>query len=318
MSFFYAALFALPMFLLLGDVNLSSWYVAKAFPLSVSKWWKLLAALAFSTLFISACWGLICWGWVSGIEQYSSAVLIPEKTIFHFGIVTLFGAQLYLLSVGLSYFLITFETSRNAERNAYELQLLAQSAELKALRMQINPHFLFNSLNSINALISHNPEKAREMTTLLADFFRKGLQYGAKEMITLGDEFSLLKDYLDIEAIRFGSRLRVEQQIDANLLHVLIPPLILQPLLENAIKHGIANTLSGGTIRMHAEEKNGQVFVLIENPLDTETPKNKGAGVGLDNVRKRLNMVFHNASDLQTYRDGSTFRALVYFPVSKK
>ncbi|MBW7887260.1 MAG: histidine kinase [Bacteroidetes bacterium] len=312
----YAAVIALPMFVVLSQLNLSAWFLAKVFPPDKSELWKLFSALAVSTLLISGIWGMLCWGWVTLLERYFSVQLFSEKTAVQFGIVVLISAQLYLLSVGLSYFFMTFETSRTAERNALELQLLAQNAELKALRMQINPHFLFNSLNSINALISRNPEKAREMTTLLADFFRKSLQFGAKEMITLGEEVSLLNNYLAIETIRFGSRLTIEQNIEPPALAVRVPPLILQPLLENAVKHGIADSLSGGTIRISAEQKNEQVFVVIENPVDDDGMKKKGIGLGLENVRRRLQTVFHDTADLQTYREGSTFRTLVYFPMN--
>ena len=209
-----------------------------------------------------------------------------------------------------------FVVSSAAERNAFEMQYLAQSAELKALRMQINPHFLFNSLNSINALISQKPEKAREMTTLLADFFRRGLQYGSKETISLSEELSLLTNYLDIELIRFGSRLKIDQQISHSVLQCKMPPLLLQPLLENAIKHGISNTLEGGTIRIVAEQKNKRLFITLENPIDDDMPKNKGTGVGLENVRKRLTTVYGTNGGIQTFREGNIFRVILFFPMS--
>ena len=185
------------------------------------------------------------------------------------------------------------------------------------LRMQINPHFLFNSLNSINALILQKPEKAREMTTLLADFFRKSLQFGSKDTITLGEEFSLLTNYLDIERIRFGARLQVEQKINDSVLSCLVPPLLLQPILENAVKYGITNSVENGMVRIKADVKNERIFITVENTHEEERQTKKGTGFGLSIVRKRLHAIFGNNSDVQLSRDGNVFRVIVFFPVRK-
>jgi LytS/YehU family sensor histidine kinase len=127
-----------------------------------------------------------------------------------------------------------------AERKGAELQLLAQESELKALRAQLNPHFLFNSLNSISALTAVDPSRAREMCVLLSDFLRRSLGLGERRLVALREELDLARTYLAIEQIRFGARLKLAWTLDPAAEPALLPTLLLQPLVENAIKHGIA------------------------------------------------------------------------------
>jgi sensor histidine kinase YesM len=312
---FGSFLLVVPAMFVYGEMNLSAWFVARTFPLGKKNIRQILAVLLASMIVISMLWTALCWGWLLILEQLFSVILFPQKIISQLFIIGGIGSQLYLISLGVSYLMSTVEVSRNAERNAFEAQLLAQSAELKALRMQINPHFLFNSLNSINALISQGPEQAREMTTFLADFFRKSLQYGSKETITLGEEISLLNDYLAIEKIRFGRRIEIEQEIDPSALSVPVPPLILQPLMENAIKHGISGTVDGGIIRLEVKKKQNRVFITLENPFDREMPPKKGTGLGLQIIRKRLETIFGSDGDIQVYRDENIFRTVLFFPI---
>lgn len=317
MSPYGSILLVVPMMAVYGEMNLSAWFIAKTFSFGKKDLSTILGVLAAVIVLVSSAWVLLCWGWTELIENIFGIALLPQKTWVELTIVYGAGIQLYLISLAVSYLMTSFEASRQAERDAFGAQVLAQAAELKALRMQINPHFLFNCLNSINALVSQNPEKAREMTTLLADFFRKSLQYGSKDTITLAEEIALLNNYLDIEKIRFGKRLQVEQNIDQSSLAVYVPPLLLQPLLENAIKHGISGTIDGGTISIRVERKQERIFITLENPLDEETQSKKGAGMGLQIVRKRMSTLFGSDGDVQTFRDASLFRTILFFPVKQ-
>lgn len=317
-SILHSILYALPLLLVYAEMNLSAWYICKAFPLEKTSIWRVMLAVVVSTVTISSVWTLSAWGWRFAVEQYFSIQLFPfTSPQIVLGIFAV-GTQIFFISLALSYLLVAFEHSRNAERRAYELRLLAQTAELKALRMQIDPHFLFNSLNSISALTAHNAESARSMTMTLADFFRKSLLYGAKEGITLKEELSLLNHYLDIEKIRFGKRLAVEQNIDSAALSCLIPPLLLQPLLENAIKHGIAGTLEGGSILISAQRKSNRLFLAIENPIDPDSPKKHGTGLGMDIVRKRLQTAFGDEGDIRTIVDDKHFQVVLFLPVKEQ
>src|SRR5207245_11137369 len=148
------------------------------------------------------------------------------------------GALLYLLSVALHYVLLSLESSKQAETREQEARTLAREAELKALKAQINPHFLFNSLHSISALTTVDSGRARDMCIRLSDFLRNSLRLGERITIPFSEELALARTYLDVEQVRFGQRLRVAQDIEEGCSDCELPPLLVQPLVENAIKHG--------------------------------------------------------------------------------
>ena len=152
--------------------------------------------------------------------------------------------------------------------------MLAREAELKTLRAQIDPHFLFNSLHSINGLIGADPAAARRMTVLLGDFLRTSVAVGQRPSSPLGEELQLVDRYLAIEQIRFGKRLTVATEIDPALRDCLVPPLLLHPLVENAITHGIAHVLDGGSIRVEATRNGSLAYVTVTNTCD---PDRQGA-----------------------------------------
>ncbi len=318
LSPWYAIGFSVPMMLLYGEMNLSAWYLCKAFPLEKTPLWKVLLVAVIAVVIISSVWTLLGWGLMSAIEQTFAVVLSPLSLFQSLMIVYITGKPLFLGSLAVSYLIAAFERSRESESDAYEARILAQNAELKALRMQIDPHFLFNSLNSISALTTTNADLARTMTTTLADFFRKSLSYGTKVTITLKEEIALLEDYLAIEKIRFGKRLNVTLNFESGSLTAHIPPLLLQPLVENAIKHGIAGTLDGGTITITSQTKNDRLFITVENPMDEDAPKKTGAGMGMDIVRKRLQTIYGNDSDLKSTAAAGHFSVIVFFPINVK
>jgi sensor histidine kinase YesM len=310
----YPIAFSLPMMLVYGEVNLSAWYLCRAFPLERTSPGKIILIASVSVVIISSVWTALGWGIKNAIEQFFSVTLSPLPLNQSLLIVFITGIPLFLFSLAVSYLIAAFERTKESDNAAYEARLLAQHAELKALRMQIDPHFLFNSLNSISALTTTNPELARTMTTTLADFFRKSLSYGAKETIPLKEELSLLNHYLDIEKIRFGKRLRVEEQIDPETLSDHVPPLLLQPLLENAIKHGISNSIEGGTIIIVTQKKNDRLFITVENPVEDDVPKKKGAGMGMEIVRKRLQAIYGSDGDVKATMQENTFKVILFLP----
>jgi two-component system, LytTR family, sensor histidine kinase AlgZ len=217
------------------------------------------------------------------------------------------GLLLYFLSVALHYLLVAFETSRRAAIDA-------RDAELRALKAQINPHFLFNSLNSITALTTSDPGRAREMCIRLADFLRHTLGLGERESVAWYEELDLAQAYLDVEQIRFGSRLHVEVRVDEQCGDCLVPPLVLQPLVENAVKHGVATLPEGGTIVVDSRVRDGQLRVMVENCFDPESPSPRRHGLGLRNVRSRLETRFGAAGRLDARADGNRFRAEIAVP----
>ncbi|NAX40528.1 GAF domain-containing protein, partial [Vibrio sp. V26_P1S5P106] len=179
-----------------------------------------------------------------------------------------------------------------------EKQILLSRAEIKLLQAQVNPHFLFNALNTINAVIRRDPTKARELIQHLSQFFRSNLKQNIGT-VTLKEELAHVNAYLTIEKARFSDRLDVEIDIHAKLLERNVPSFTLQPLVENAIKHGTSNLFEGGKIRIYSQpEEGGDRIVVEDNAGSYQTPKQDHDGLGMQIVAKRLTYKFGNASSL--------------------
>jgi hypothetical protein len=224
------------------------------------------------------------------------------------------GALVYLLAVSFHYVLLGVDATRRAEQHSMELSILAREAELRALRAQVHPHFLFNSLNSISALVSMDPLRAREMCVLLAEFFRKTLALGERPDVTLEEELAVARAYLAIEGMRLGARLSVEEGVDDAALACRLPPLLLQPLVENAIRHGIATRPDGGVLRIEARTDGERMRISVENPFDPDAPPRPGVGVGLANVRRRLLAGYGDRARVEAERGAESFRVAISMP----
>ncbi|HYT19028.1 MAG TPA: histidine kinase [Candidatus Polarisedimenticolia bacterium] len=309
-----ATALAVAVYLFYALLCLSAWYPCRATPLGRVSFIRLLLTHLIAAMLISFVW-------TQAGAAIFYAVLSPDK----FGLIKrqfqpqvnavfTVGVLLYLLSVAFHYVLIAMEGSRHAEAQAVESRVLARDAELKALKAQVNPHFLFNSLNSISALTSVDPAKAREMCILLAEFLRMTLGLGEKSAILLSEELVLLERFLAIEKVRFGARLRVEEAIQDESRFLLIPPLLLQPLVENAVMHGIANLPDGGTIRVASQCQDGRLSITIENTFDAESTSTRRGGLGLANVRRRLEGRYEKQSSMQVIADGDRFRVQLSLP----
>jgi LytS/YehU family sensor histidine kinase len=225
-----------------------------------------------------------------------------------------FGALLYLLSLALSHLVGSFEQSRETERRALEVQVLGREAELRLLRAQIDPHFLFNSLNSISALTASDPMAARRMCLLLAEFLRESMALGSADRIPVVRELKLAERFLDIERVRFGDRLTVEvEPHDAG--SAMVPPLLLQPVVENAVTHGIAHLLAGGTIRVTVSRTSSALSIVVQNPCEQERPRGTGSGVGLANVRLRLRALYGNDAWMSAAEHDGVWRVEMSVPI---
>jgi LytS/YehU family sensor histidine kinase len=224
------------------------------------------------------------------------------------------GILLFYLAIAVNYVIGSFEVARESERLALEHEILAREAELKALRAQIDPHFLFNSLNSVSSLIATDSAGARRMCLLLADFLRKSISLGAQQNISLVEEIALVSSFLAIERVRFGSRLRIEQEIDEASKDCLVPPLLLQPLVENAVNHGVAQLIEGGTIHIKTERRGDRLRIAIDNPCDRERPQATRQGLGLQNVRSRLATLHGSESRVNVQEKDGHFRVELTLP----
>ena len=283
---------------------LSPWPMCRVRPLrladtaTLAVTWTAAAAAAAAT-FTGAAWAM------ARIEGQPAA---------HLDLLFGVGILLYLLSAGLHYAALAAEESREASLRVAEAHSLARDAELHALRMQINPHFLFNSLHSIAALATLDGARAREMCIRLADFLRSSLGLGERDSIPLREELALARSYLEVEQVRFGARLQFSEDIQESCQDCAVPVLLLQPLVENAVKHGIAGLVEGGAIRLSVERLGADVRVAVENGFDPEAPPPNRLGMGLPHVRRRLELRYGDTASLEAGGREGVYRVELRFP----
>ncbi|MCL1909006.1 MAG: histidine kinase [Holophagaceae bacterium] len=228
------------------------------------------------------------------------------------------GSLACIVTEAIYYSYIARRRSAEAERLEQELRVMAREAELRALRAQLNPHFLFNSLNSISALTTVEPERARQMCVLLSDFLRKSLHLGEQLSVPLSEELDLMGNYLAIEQLRFSPRLSIEWEIDESSVCAEIPTLLLQPLIENAVKHGISQLIEGGTVKVRTEANGDSILVLIENPMDSDVTPRKGLGLGIRQVHQRLEAFFGGDGRMEISSGSGRYCVRLTFPMIKK
>ncbi len=208
------------------------------------------------------------------------------------------NVPIYWIIVSISHALAYYRRAEERERKAVELEARLADAKLDALRMQLHPHFLFNTLNAISTLVHKDPHAADEMLANLSELLRATLDAEGQE-IPLRQELELLDRYLEIQQARFGDRLKVEKQIDAAALDALVPTLILQPLVENAIRHGIEPNTKPGLVSVTAQSRNSLLHLSVtDNGGGLQKPSDKPSGIGLANTRARLQELYCGAARL--------------------
>jgi hypothetical protein len=305
---------ALPLALAFAFLGLAAWYPCKSAPLGRAGWLRLATTHGVAALITSAVWvflgGAIA-RLLSGLRPFSD---LADRYAAQVRPLFAAGVLLYLLSVALHYVLLSFEAAREAEQREASQALFAREAQLTALKAQIQPHFLFNSLNSISALVGNDPARAREMCVGLADFLRKSLAVGDRRAIRVSEEITLARGYLDVERIRFGKRLAVEEQIDPAGAECLVPPLLLQPLIENAVVHGIATMVEGGLVRLEASRTGHRLRIVVENSFDPDAPPKRRGGLGLKIVRERLTAFYGEEAFFAAKRVDGRHLAVISIP----
>ena len=307
-----AVLVVIPLLLIHGLICLSAWWVVRG--TGGSSMLELTNRTMSASMQGSAVWVGLGTPWMVLMSRLGVMPLGTGEVLLGAAAQFIVGVPLYGVSMGIHYLVRVAESAREAERRVLESQVATREAQLRALRAQLNPHFLFNSLNSINALVGSDPEGARRMCESLGDFLRRTLALGARESVSLEEELSLVDRYFAIEKVRFGARLGVESNIEQGAERCLVPPLLLQPLVENAVKHGIAERIEGGTIKIGAAVKDGALRLSVENEVDDEAVAKPGQGVGLENVRRRLDMVSARDARLDTARENGAFRVTLTLP----
>lgn len=289
---------------LFGAIGLASRYACRALPLGRHPLERIVLAHGGSAVAASGLWIVVWQAWLKALGRPAVDLSIL------FGA----GALLYAAIVAVHYLTLEAEAARRAEAAALRYELLAREAELKAFKAQIDPHFLFNSLNAVAALCGPDAKEARRMTQLLAEFFRQTLRVGSLDRIPLGQELELASRYVAIEQVRFGSRLEVQLEADDAARAVEVPPLLLQPLIENAVRHGIASMVDGGCVRVTAAREGNALRILVTNPADPERSESRGEGIGLQNARGRLEAMFAGRASLQASESEGTYRVEIVLP----
>jgi two-component system LytT family sensor kinase len=232
---------------------------------------------------------------------------IPVRWALGFIIITGVG-------IGMIYYLRWMELIESQSRET-DLATMAREAELQKLQLQLQPHFLFNSLNSINALVLVNPEQARQMVQQLSDFLRLTLQRADEPWVSMARELEYLETYLAIEKVRFGHRLEVKLQVQESAHTWTIPTLVLQPLLENAIKFGLYGTTGHISIELNALVKENLLEIEITNPFDSDMQPATGSGFGLTGLQRRLYLIYARNDLIQTRSIENKFTVTLKLPL---
>ena len=307
-----------PLCFVYAFVCLSAWYSCRATPLNAQSPFRIFLRHTTAAVIVSAIWVGMMMLLVYFLSQTSAFRGLYQRLDLLLSIFFASGVLLYLLAVASHYVILSLEASSQAEARVIRSEIQARDAELKALKSQINPHFLFNSLNSISALTSIDPGRARDMCVLLGDFLRLTLGLGEKSAVRFSEELDLLQKYMAIEKVRFGARLKMQENIQEESKACLLPPLLLQPLVENAVKHGIAGLPEGGEIRLSVERQNGRLAILVENSWDPEAPPRRSGGHGLKNVQRRLEALYGKEATLQVNAEGEMFRVVLSIPAESE
>jgi two-component system, LytTR family, sensor kinase len=273
------------------------------------KYWYILV----TSLTLSGIWILLQHGamWAIFREGDSYPDIVSSSWSIRY------GAGFLLISSMSMFSLLWYgqREQKEMDERKSEAENLAREAELFKLRQQLQPHFLFNSLNSISALTSSQPEKARHMIQQLSDFLRGTLKKDDQQWNTLEEEIQYLGLYLDIEKVRFGHRLQTEIILNDVVLTLKLPALLLQPVVENAIKFGLYDTYGDVLITLKATYENNYLKIIVQNPFDPETSQPlKGTGFGLSSVQRRLFLLFARHDLLKTQKDQDNFITTILIP----
>ena len=250
---------------------------------------------------------------VTGAYKNKSALdlfFIAFETCFHLGLLTYFGF------VGVVQGLDALNRARHSEVRAEQHKSAFVRAQLQSLKLQLQPHFLFNTLHAIGSLMHYDVKTADRMLNRLSDMLRTSLRESDNSAVTLRQEMAFIEAYIEIEKIRFEHRLEVQWMIPEDLQGNAIPPFILQPLVENAIKYGVAPRADGGNIVIRAYQGSAGLMLEVEDDAPAGTAQQKGFGIGLSNTRSRLEALFGEGKHFELVREGAGTIARICIPVA--
>ncbi len=302
--------------LLLAALGLSFWYPASFIPFEKTNIYKILAAYIVGGILSSTIWLFAVYNiMVKGLNAANDYIFFFNESIpWRF----LIGFLFYYLITTFYYVIIYYSRFNERIVQESEMKNLVTEAELKSLKFQINPHFIFNSLNSMSALTTIDPDKAREMILKLADFLRYTLANNEKQKNKLSDELKNIKLYLDIEKIRFEDKFEYIEEIQTECSEMSVPNMILQPLFENAIKHAVYETLDKVTLKLTCRKDENFLRLSVENNFDEGFSNKKGAGIGLKNIQSRLHLIYDQDNLMRVTKENNFYKVDIYIPLKNE
>ncbi len=299
--------------ILLGGLGLSLWYPARYIPLEQNKLSKVLISHLIGAVITAVLWLLlgtyIMLGIIGFSDNYETFIYTTLPWRF------LIGILFYALITSFYYMIIYYTGFNERMIKEVELKNLVTEAELKSLKFQINPHFIFNSLNSISALTEIDPGKAKSMILKLADFLRYILATNDCEKNKLSEELKNIRLYLEIEKVRFEDKFEFKEEIGAECENVEIPNMLLQPLFENVIKHAVYETLDKVILTLKCSRQDEFLKITIENDFDETSSPQKGTGVGLKNIYERLKLIYHIDTLMDVKKEKGKFSVTLFIPI---
>lgn len=312
----YAAVEAVVFNIIYLAIGVSLWYTAVYNSLENYSPLKIVTNHITAAVITSGAWvGLsyfILTSILIGNSEYKESLY--HSLIWRF----LIGVLFYSIITAVNYVIVYYNSFQTKLLREAELNTYVKEAELKSLKYQINPHFIFNSLNSISSLTMTNPDKAREMTIKLSQFLRSTLSKNEKQKSKLSEEISNAKLYLEIEKVRFADRLEFIEQITGYCSDFEVPSMILQPLFENCIKHGVYESIEKVVINLSCQIEKDYLKITVSNNFDPESVSSKGEGIGLRNIRSRLKLIYNQEGLLVFKKENNIFTVNIFIPIANK
>ncbi len=294
-------------------LGISLWYTVNFNSLENYSASKIFLNHAAASVISSGIWILIGYLTVKNIFtanlEYND--FLYKSLVWRF----LIGILFYTVIVSVDYVIIYYTNFQQKLLREAELNSLVKEAELKTLKYQINPHFIFNSLNSISSLTLSNPKRAQDMTIKLSSFLRGTLSKNEKQKNKLSEEINNAKLYLDIEKIRFADKLEFSEELQEECKELEVPGMILQPLFENAIKHGVYESLEKVVIKLSCKMEKEYFRITVENNFDPEAVPRKGEGIGIKNIQNRLKIIYNQNNLVSVEKTNNIFRVNIFIPV---
>ena len=298
--------------ILLSGLGLAFWYPVRFMSLDSSPV-KIVTNHLVAALLATAAWLAIGYAIIVYIVNLGTqfTTFFLNTLVWRFFLGMLFN----LLITSFYYIIIYYSNFKERAVRETELKNLVTEAELKNLKFQINPHFIFNSLNSMSALTAIDPEKAKSMILKLADFLRYTLANNEKQKNKLSEELKNIKLYLEIEKIRFEEKFEFIDEVTPECLSFEVPNMILQPLFENAIKHAVYETLNSVTLTLTGKIENDFIVLSLINNFDEESKGKKGAGIGLKNISNRLELIYGQKDLMKVHKEDHVFSVTLFIPM---